>query len=245
MKLAEDKIELLHSYKHIPEIVLPQAKVVSERTGAFAGYIMNKTPGITFPELHENLPLSKLRKINYLTAWYLKIEDAIKKVNENDIIVPDIGTMYNIMINENKDVRLIDCDSWQVGPYNAFEISTLLGEQEQYEIRKYIDLKTKLFKDNLDKKSLALMYFVTVPGLELEGTIIREQRAFNWSTTQAIETLFHEMGLEDVDFQHKIWKMYQPNEDNDYIGEDVRRIAENYVLVFEKGNTALRKFKKI
>lgn len=89
------------------------------------------------------------------------------------------------------------------------------------------------------------MYFVTVPGLELEGTIIREQRAFNWSTTQAIETLFHEMGLEDVDFQHKIWKMYQPNEDNDYIGEDVRRIAENYVLVFEKGNTALRKFKKI
>ena len=108
MKLIENKLNLLQSYSHIPEIVLPKAKVFSGKTGEFVGYTMDKTPGIAFPDLHENLPLSKLRKINYLTDLYLKIEEVIKKVNEKGIIIPDIGTMYNIMVDDKRNMNLID-----------------------------------------------------------------------------------------------------------------------------------------
>lgn len=244
MKLIEDKVELLQSYNHISGIVVPKQKVFSDETGMFVGYIMDKTAGIAFPELHENLPLSKLRKLNYLTELYLKIEEIIKTVNANGIIVPDLGTMYNIMIDEKKDMRLIDCDSWQVGPYIALEISSLLGEQEQYGASKYTDPKTGLLKTNLDKKSLALIYFVTVAGLLLEQTIRNQQSILKLNTTQALEMIFNQLELDDVDFQHKIWKLYQQNEENEYIGDDVRRISENYVLMFDKDNKGIRKFKK-
>lgn len=244
IKLLEKKIELLHSYNHISGIVIPKEKVFCEETGKFVGYTMDKTPGVSFPELHENLPLSKLRKISYLTELYLKIEEIVKKINENGIIVPDIATMNNIMVDDRKNMSLIDCDSWQVGPYMSLDISTLLGKQEQYGISKYTDPVTGLLKNNLDKKSLALMYFVTVPGILLEETIRKHGELLGFTTTQSIEYIFAQLGLDDVDFQHKIWKMYQPDGDNEYIGDDVRRISENYVLTFEKNNKAVRNFKK-
>ena len=172
------------------------------------------------------------------------MEDIIKRANENDIIIPDLGTMYNIMIDPNKNMKLIDCDSWQVGKYGTAEISTLLGEQEQYCMDKYYDSEKKLFKTNLDKKSLALMYFITVTGLSLENSIVANQEFCNFTVTQAIDTIFNGLDLKDVDLQHKIWKLYQPNEENEYIGEDVKRIAETHSLVLGEGNQSIRKFKK-
>ena len=39
------------------------------------------------------------------------------------------------------------------------------------------------------------------------------------------------IGLDDYDVQNKVWKLLQDNKQNEFLGEDVFRIAENYDLL--------------
>ena len=42
--------------------------------------------------------------------------------------------------------------------------------------------------------------------------------------------LFETLNLEDQDIQEKIWKAFQPTGDNEFLGNDVFKIAEKYKL---------------
>ena len=42
------------------------------------------------------------------------------------------------------------------------------------------------------------------------------------------DTIFEAINLDDQDVCHKVWKLFQENEENEFLRDDVFRIAEKY-----------------
>ena len=141
-----------------------------------------------------------------------------------DIVFPDLCTTENIFVNGNK-VSFIDYDGLQIGSHISSSISSLLGDQKKILIPKYYDANSQLFKANLDKKSLIILYFITVFNIDLSHSI-----DLNNVNDSDFLQLFETLNLEDQDIQEKIWKAFQPTGNNDFLGDDVFKIAEKYKL---------------
>ena len=110
--------------------------------------------------------------------------------------------------------------------------------------KKYRNQEKQLFKKDLDIKSLIYLYFLTTFNIDLNKV-----GQINPFTRQPIslEEIFNCINLEDVDIMHKVWKIYQENIPNEYLGEDVYKLAENYQIEIHgqsTPNTYLKKLKK-
>ena len=44
----------------------------------------------------------------------------------------------------------------------------------------------------------------------------------------SFDLFFYLTGIDDYDIQNKIWKLFQPNQKNEYLGEDIMHILETY-----------------
>jgi len=112
-----------------------------------------------------------------------------------------------------------------VGKHKSTCISTSLGDSDEYlKIPKYCD-KNGLFTKELDKKSLIIFYFLTAFNVDLNKVGKIEPISGEMMT---LETVFDCIKLDDYDICHKIWKIFQDQEPNEYLGADVIRIAEKY-----------------
>ena len=51
-----------------------------------------------------------------------------------------------------------------------------------------------------------------------------------------LDLIERQTNLNDPDIMHKIWKLFQEKEENEYLGDDVFRIAEKYNLdIYQSG----------
>lgn len=61
-----------------------------------------------------------------------------------------------------------------------------------------------------------------------------------------LDTIFDSIGLDDNDIKHKVWKVFTKTEKNEYLGDDVFRLASNNNLEIAatSAGKCLRKLKK-
>ena len=62
-----------------------------------------------------------------------------------------------------------------------------------------------------------------------------------------LDDVFNFIGLDDPDVCHKTWKLFQADQPNDYLGDDVFKVAEKYDLKIVGRNDSMylkRLFKK-
>jgi hypothetical protein len=114
----KDKLDLMLSkpIKH-PSICWPQSLLVN-LSGDFCGYIMPKAEGLVLqtsvfiPALLKR-KLSSWSRIN-LVSLALKFAEAIKFLNERNVIIGDINP-NNVLVSENgSSIQIVDCDSFQI-----------------------------------------------------------------------------------------------------------------------------------
>lgn len=223
--VGEDKeAKILNSYKikNVPEIVLPkEALYLSNDT--FVGYKMDEAKGIDYNKYDDNLTLKQRCDLKLYRDEYLKLEDMVKRAHKEKIIMPDFCTFDNLFIDEKGNFQMIDYDGLQIGDYVSSAISTSLGDEWQYYVPKYFE--NELFTENLDIKSLIIMYFLQTFNINLNKVGCELP---DGSGKVTLDYVFNQLNLYDYDFMQKVWKCFNDNVDNEFIGEDVIRIAENY-----------------
>ena len=130
-------------------ILVPKAQILfREKNPRFIGYVMDYFEGCNLSnwiEHHDILEILELEK---------RISLALKKIHEDDrnIILGDLH-FGNILINEEKDFRFCDFDSYHIGKRKADSYSYLLEE--------YLRNKKIPYRDSrkLDNISLLLMTY--------------------------------------------------------------------------------------
>jgi len=186
---------------------------------------MKKANGIDYNECENKLTLKERCNLKLYRDEYLKLEDIIKRAHKDNIIMPDFCTFDNLFMDQNGNFQIIDFDGLQIDNYKSSVMSTSLGNPAQYNVPKYNN--NGLYTENLDIKSLIIMYFLVAFNINLEKI---GQELPDGSGKVTIDFIFEQINLYDYDLMHKIWKCYNDKVDNEYIGEDVIRIAEEYEM---------------
>lgn len=236
----ENKILEARPVKNAPEIIVPdKACYFGTDFRSFTGYICRKAEGKSFNELDSELSFSDREDLYQYAKRHKACEDVL--VRAKSIVFPDFCSCDNIYFDSCGRVQFIDYDGLQVGKYRTTAMSTGLGDQSQYNVPKYF--RNGLFTKNLDKKSSILLYFLSTFNLDLNriGSV-------NPVTKRPItlDDAFSELGLDDADFCHKVWKIFQDKIDNDFLGDDVFRIADKYKMkvCYNKGDITVKKLEK-
>lgn len=237
----EKKILLAKNLDNVKEILIPDAALYNYK-GDFLGYRMPEAKGIDYNTFDISRSYNAVRDLHAFSEQYLKMEDVVKRAHKENIIMPDFCTFDNLYIDEDGNLQFVDYDGLQIGDLVASSMSTTLGSDDLYMNPKYFDDKKHLFTENLDIKSLIYSYFLHCfnirldrVGMQIPGT----------KKTITLDYIFYYINLYDNDFQHKVWKCLQDTGDNEYIGEDTIRIANNYTMEATKIEDTNMYFKKL
>ena len=214
----------------IDPAIVKSSAIVFDDNHNIAGYITNFERGKNLNQCSVELSQTESEDLYRYAGIHGKLEAIIK--DSPDIVVPDLCACDNIILNNNgKTIKLIDFDGIQVKDQPTFCISTSLGNQSQYtNSKKYMN--GNLFTKELDKKSLIILYFLDAFNVDLNKVGIK-----NPITNRSIrlDDLFKELNLDDVDIMHKVWKLFQNNQLNEFITEeDMMRIADKYKMTAYK-----------
>lgn len=201
----------------------PWPTIMLEDKGVVTSYVIPFIPGIDFTDYYENIfDLASYANI------HSQIEQNIKDGNDVGIVFPDLCTTENIRVTKDGKVYFIDYDGLQIKQMPAVGFSSFLGTPDQVLKKKYFDPKTDLFTKELDIKSAFFLYFVDTFGIDLAAV-----NKINPETGDLVtlDDVFAIINLDDVDIQHKVWKLFHPSIPNEFLGDDFYRIAEEYRLV--------------
>lgn len=220
----ETRINEATPIQNVTEILIPSSSVYDEND-FFIGYTEPKAKGIQLSKTDKKYSFKRVVDLNQYTQEYLNLEDIIKRANKQNIVFPDLLTVDNIFIDKNGNYQFIDYEGIQIEENHVMGMSTSLGNENLYENPKY--KKTKyLYTTNLDKKSLLYYYFLEVLNVNLANVGIPNL----YGDPITLDEVFFQINLHDYDFMQKIYTAFKSTDNNDYIGEDIKRINEKYTL---------------
>lgn len=196
---------------------------ILESNGIVNSYTMPYITGVDFTDYYLNIfDLMSYAKI------HSQIENNIKEGSKLGIVFPDLCTTENIRITDGGKVVFIDYDGLQIKEMPAVGYSDFLGTPEEVLNSKYYDFETGLFTKEIDIKSAIFLYFVDVFGINLASV-----NRINPYTGKIVtlDEIFSIINLQDVDIKQKVWKLYQISIPNEFLGDDIYKLAERYKLV--------------
>lgn len=231
----EGRINSASPIPNVEEILIPLSSVYEYQI--FVGYTIPKAKGKELSNCNRFRNKRQFTNLEKYTKDYLKLEDIVKRANKQDIVFPDFLTLENIFVDIWGHYQFIDYEGIQIKNNFVMAISNGLGDDSLYENSKYKSSEF-LYTDNLDKKSLIYYYFNRALSINLAQ--VEEKQI-------PLDAVFSQINLTDYDFMQKIWIAMQSTGTNEYIGEDVLRMNENYTLEIEplgKPNLYLKRYRK-
>ena len=231
----EKRILNSKSIKDVPEIIIPNKAVYNDEK--FVGYTMKEAKGINYNEYDSQLTYLDRHDLQRYGEEYLKLENIIKRGNKQNCVFPDLCSCDNIFIDPYKNITFIDYDGIQINNEKTLCISSRLGKIDQYKNKKYM-WKNDTYTTELDKKSLINLYFLLTFNINLN--MINKNICGKIVT---IDEMFDYICLKDYDIMQKVWKTTQLNEKNEFLGNDVFNIAENYELELQDMSSFMTKEK--
>ena len=233
----EEKILSARKFESIPEIEIPVSALYDINTKRFVGIKSNYIKGIT----RDNF-IKENRNYESIIKDYDYFEDIFKRAEKQSIVFPDFANYKNIMISKDKNgtktMNLIDYDGIQTDKFPTMTHATVLDP--------LIDSPTLMSKEEIESR-----YLIFTPKYKKRDFFTQELNIyseyvlffldlFNVSISQINQPLpysngiltfdmfFKTIGLNDDDLQNKIWKLFQQNEKNEFIGNDKYTILEKY-----------------
>jgi len=220
----EKKVQIANEIKADKGVLRPNDMICLDNY-QFVGYTMNKANGINFNQAEEKQTIEDRSDLYKYAKLHSNIEKVVK--NSPDIVFTDLCSCDNIYIDENNNIQIIDYTDLQIKNLKTPMISTSLGNQEQYiKSKKYY--QNDLFTKELDIKSLIVLYFLDVFNIDL-NSIGKINPMTNKPLT--LDDVFYMLNLFDNDFNHKVWKIFKQKSPNEYLGEDIFRIADKYDML--------------
>lgn len=221
----EKKIQYADDIVDMAELYKPTSAIYTNE--GFCGYTMLENKGINFNDYDNTLTLEQRSDLKRYAFIYKQLENIVKKGHSQakKIIFPDLASCDNIYIDQNLKVSLIDYDGLQIGDQFSDSYSSNLGNEEDYYVPKY---KSGLFyTEEIDKTSLTILYFLDAFNVDLK--MIGKTNPLTGKTL-TIEDVFEAIRLDDKIFIDKVKAILSKNEYGAYIGEDIDRIADKYIM---------------
>lgn len=220
----ENKILNATNVSFAPEILIPTS--ASYLNGRFFGYTLPSAKGVPYSFYDSSLSYLEYTDLYQYAKVYAAIEKPVR--NTSNIVFPDLCTCDNIFISKDKDdfqVQFIDYDGLQVDQYRSIMISSSLGDQSFLTDKYY---KNDFFTKDLDIKSLTHLYFLAAFNINLSRIgMLNPVTGSNVS----LEDMFEFIRLDDWDVMDKVYKIFHEKSVNEYLGDDVFNLAEEYRLV--------------
>lgn len=193
-----------------------------DQNGYFKAYTTNYVEGQNLHSFSRGLSYDERCSLDMFALIHYNLESMVRK--NQTIVFPDFCTRENFIIDSSLNVTAIDYDGLQVGNNRNLCFSSLLGDFDQYLNIKYMS-EFCVFTKELDKKSLIYMYFLNTFNISL--ALIDKEPTLN-DKAILLSKLFDHIGLDDYDVIDKVWKIYQNDQCNEYLGNDVFRLADKY-----------------
>ena len=214
---------------HHPRIIVPDKMCCMDDD--VAGYIRRDVSGRSFTEFFSNE--SDNDKVNLYR--YALIHHNLESVVEecSDIVFPCLCDETGIYLEQDFKPYFVNFEELQHGTFRAGRVSKKLGLKTDSNDSRY--LSDGLFTKNLDKMSSIYLYFLNTFNVDLS----------KFDSTSVGE-VFNRLGLKDDDICHKVWSLFDKDYDNDFLGDDVFRIAEEYEMrvVFNTRTTCVKRLVK-
>ena len=214
---------------HHPRIIVPDRMCCMDDD--VVGYIRRDVSGRSFTEFFSNE--SDNDKVNLYR--YALIHHNLESVVEecSDIVFPCLCDETGIYLGQDFKPYFVNFEELQHGTFRAGRVSKKLGLRTDSNDSRY--LSDGLFTKNLDKMSSIYLYFLNTFNVDLS----------KFDSTSVGE-VFNGLGLKDDDICHKVWSLFDKDYDNDFLGDDVFRIAEEYDMrvVFNTRTTCVKRLVK-
>ena len=157
----------------------------------------------------------------------------VRELNKNNINLPDLCNLSNVLINSKKELKFIDYDGMQIDKYISFSVSSLINYSYASftENRKYCDT-LGFINRNFDKVSLYLIYL-----LYTTHTSITFLSPYNYVRKNGIYTLsedvilkyLEDIGLKDTELGENIYKIYNDEKLN-YPDTSIKKLLNTHTL---------------
>lgn len=214
-------------YIELQSIVLPNAIYLDN--DKFVGYSLPKLENYTDLDSY----LLDNDSIEEISISVINLIKEVRKINKNNINLPDLCNLSNVLINSKKELRFIDYDGMQIDKYMSFSISSLINYSYApfTENRKYCDASGLINRD-FDKISLYLIYL-----LYTTNTSITFSSPYNYVRKNGIYTLrediilkyLQDIGLEDTELGENIYKIYNDEKLN-YPDTSIKKLLNTHTL---------------
>lgn len=202
------------------DIVVPESIVYSY--GSFSGYLMPYFDGVCLRSYFNKNHLS----FSEIADIYKKLEKIIK--DSDNIVFPDLLTSGNILINKNRDIKLIDFDGLQVDYFATPVFNRYMGDKLIYNDTKYKD--GDYFTKQLDIKSLIYLYIEMLLDIKLDFIDFYSDSSIQ---KKILDKFIRSYVMECNDLVHCITALYDNDEENVYLGDVVDVISNNYCSQLE------------
>lgn len=214
---------------HHPRIIVPDRMCCMDDD--VVGYIRRDVSGRSFTEFFSSE--SDNDKVNLYR--YALIHHNLESVVEecSDIVFPCLCDETGIYLEQDFKPYFVNFEELQHGTFRAGRVSKKLGLRTDSNDSRY--LSDGLFTKNLDKMSSIYLYFLNTFNVDLSKI-----------DSTSVGEVFNRLGLKDDDICHKVWSLFDKDYDNDFLGDDVFRIAEEYEMrvVFNTRTTCVKRLVK-
>jgi len=137
-EVSQAKTIVASEYQDLADsIALPTAMVYID--GQYVGHTLTKRFGTPFPEYYQGISNINLKKFAQIFSAKEKV---IKKVHEKEIVVPDLATESNILIEESQELKihLLDYDGFQIKHLPTFSIANQINYSMLLKISNYMTI---------------------------------------------------------------------------------------------------------
>lgn len=219
MEISRQKALRADKFRDLEDdIALPTGLVLVE--GHYAGHTMTEREGASF---NTYFIKGQLRvNLVHLAKIYTKKERIVKRANARGIIMPDLASGDNVLVDENNDskVTLLDYDGFQVEELGTYYAASDINPYALLSLAKYFK-RNGLWTQNVDSYSLITSFIYACTSMNLPDQPDVKYR---------VDELLDVLGLDDPEIREKVKALYSDTRENVYFDDSYQRIAELYEL---------------
>ena len=220
---TEKKVLEAKKYTDLPELNVPTSAIYDVNTRNFIATRSPYLEGRNYNQINSDY-FTLIESCNL----HIRLEDFLKRCDKHSIVLPDYTSLDNLIFEPNEqgifnsecNFHFIDYEGVQTIGNKSMSVSSSIMIP-LIDTPKYI--KNNYFSQELNIFSHYMLFFLDALHADL--------KTIGTKTPNGIITFdvfFHIIGLYDYDIQQKVWKLFQKNQKNENLGDDLIKLQEEY-----------------
>jgi len=210
----------------VKEIVSPLSAVYTD--DRLSGFTMEEVEGPTLTDYDKDFTIEQVCDLWHYYELFHKLEAIIEEANKVGIVMPDLCTCENIIVQKDGNLRIIDYDGNQFGEDDkSICFSTTLKHIREYVKSPKFMVKPQSFTTELDKTSLTILMFLTVFNVDLNTIGMLDPSG----ERVTLKYIFDYLNLHDEQFMNKVAANLSLTQKGTFLAPELYRLAKEYYML--------------